>query len=148
MLRKTTLLLALVTGGLLLVACGPLSPAPAGGGGLAGREVAVEDGSYTEVTVGELETLLADKDFLFVNVHIPFEGDIPGTDLSIPYDEVEQNLGQLPADQDAMVVLYCRSGRMSAIAAETLTRLGYTNVYDVAGGMVAWERAGGSIMGR
>jgi rhodanese-related sulfurtransferase len=88
--------------------------------------------------------MLENKDFVFVNVHIPFEGDIADTDLSIPYDQVTEaaNLAQLPADKDAKVVLYCRSGRMSAIAAEALLKEGYTNLWNLDGGMVAWEQAG------
>lgn len=84
----------------------------------------------------------ADKDFTFVNVHIPFEGDIANTDLSIAYNEIEQNLEMLPAEKDAKIVLYCRSDRMSRIAAETLVDLGFTNVWNLDGGMVAWEQAG------
>jgi len=41
-----------------------------------------------------------------------------------------------------MVVLYCRSGRMSAIAARRLVRLGYRDVWELAGGMDAWQRQG------
>jgi phage shock protein E len=44
-------------------------------------------------------------------------------------------------------VLYCRSGNMSAEAAETLVGLGYTDVWDVRGGMIAWERAGFRLEG-
>ena len=109
---------------------------------VVGQKVSVEGGSYTDVSVAEMQTMLADKDFTFVNVHIPFEGDIAGTDLSIPYDQIDQNLGELPADKDAKIVLYCRSGRMTAIAAQTLINLGYTNIWNLSGGMVAWERAG------
>lgn len=116
--------------------------------GFTGQDVSVADGEYTDITVSDLEQMLENKDFVFVNVHIPFEGDIPNTDLSIPYNEIDQELGQLPSEKDARIVLYCRSDRMSTIAAETLASLGYTNVFNVEGGMVAWERAGLPIEGR
>jgi rhodanese-related sulfurtransferase len=92
--------------------------------------------------------MLKNKDFVFVNVHIPFEGDIANTDLSIAYDEIDQHLDQLPANKEARIVLYCRSGRMSGIAAETLVGLGYTNVANLEGGMLAWEQAGSPIEGK
>jgi len=108
---------------------------------VVGKQVSVDGGSYTDMSVTELQTMLGKKDFTFVNVHIPFEGDIAGTDLTIPYDQIAQNLDKLP-DKNAKIVLYCRSGRMSAIAAETLVGLGYTNVWNLDGGMVDWEGAG------
>jgi len=86
--------------------------------------------------------MLKNKDFVFVNVHIPFEGDIAATDLSVSYDQIAQNLSQLPSDKNAKIVLYCRSGRMSEIAAEELVSLGYTNIWNLEGGMVEWEQAG------
>ena len=56
--------------------------------------------------------------------------------------EIEKDLDKLPADKNAKIILYCRSGRMSAIAAETMVRLGYTNVWNTEGGMIAWETLG------
>jgi phage shock protein E len=109
---------------------------------IAGETVTATGGTYQNVTPDELNTMLKDKDFVFVNVHIPFEGNIADTDLSIPYNEIEQNLSQLPSDKNAKVMLYCRSGRMSAIAAENLVGLGFTNIWNLDGGMVEWEQAG------
>ena len=112
-----------------------------------GEAVTVAGGSYTNVTADELDAMLKNKDFVFVNVHIPFVGNIAGTDSSIAYDQISDpdNLSQLPADKNAKIVLYCRSGRMSAFAAEELVSLGYTNVWNHTGGMMDWENAGYEI---
>jgi rhodanese-related sulfurtransferase len=109
-----------------------------------GENVTVDNttGSYTNVTPVELNILLKEKDFILVNVHIPFTGNIPGTDLSIPYDQIEQGISQLPAEKDARIVLYCSSGRMSQMAAEELVSLGYTNIWNLEGGMLEWKQAG------
>ena len=112
---------------------------------VTGETVSVAGGSYQNVTPDGLNTMLKDKDFVFVNVHIPFAGNIAGTDLSIPHDQIEQNLSQLPADKNAKIVHYCRSGHMSKMAAENLISLGYTNIWNLKDGMVDWEKAGYSI---
>lgn len=109
---------------------------------VSGETVTTDGGSYQSVTAAELHTMLKDEDFVFVNVHIPFAGNIAGTDLSIPYDQIEENLPQLPSDKNARIVLYCRSGRMSQTAVEELVSLGFTNVWDLKGGMADWEQAG------
>jgi rhodanese-related sulfurtransferase len=104
-------------------------------------------GSYQNITSDELNVMLKNKDFVFVNVHIPFAGNIANTDLSIPYDQISipENLSQLPDDKNAKIVLYCRSGRMSEIAAQELVSLGYTDIWNLTGGMVEWEQAGYEI---
>jgi rhodanese-related sulfurtransferase len=115
---------------------------------VSSQKVGVDGGAYTNVGPAELNAMLKSKDFLLINVHIPLAGDIADTDLSIPYDEIGQNLSRLPADKNARIVLYCRSGRMSAIAAETLVKLGYTDIWNLQGGMDAWEQAGFPIRGK
>lgn len=107
-----------------------------------GKPVIAAGGTYTNVTPSELKTMLDNKDFPLINVHIPFEGNIANTDASIPYNEIDRNLDKLPADKNAQIVLYCRSGRMSTEAAHTLVNLGYTNLWHLDGGMIAWQQAG------
>ena len=109
---------------------------------VTGETVSATGGSYQNVNSTELRTMLESKDFMLVNVHIPFAGNIPGTDVTIPYNEIEQNLDQLPTDKAAKIVLYCSSGRMSEIAAEELVSMGYTNIWNLKGGMVDWKQAG------
>ena len=138
MIRKLTkravLPVALLTA-LTLVATGcALLGAPSG-----------EDDGYTNIDVEQLAAMLEDKDFVLVNVHVPYEGEIPQTDLFIPFDEIAEHTDELPG-KDERIVLYCRSGSMSTTAAETLVSLGYTNVFEVDGGMRAWQAAGYELL--
>ena len=105
-------------------------------------EINFQKPNYKNVTVDELHEQLKNKDFILVDVHIPEQKHINGTDAFIPYDEIENQLENLPKDKDAKIVLYCRTGRMSEIAAEKLAENGYTNVYNVVAGVVEWIKRG------
>ena len=99
---------------------------------------------YENISVETLKSMMDTRrdSFVLVNTHIPFEGNLPDTDLSIPFNEIQDNLHLLPEDKDAEIVLYCRSDNMSTAAAADLVSAGYTNVKNLAGGFVAWNAAG------
>jgi rhodanese-related sulfurtransferase len=144
-MKRLYLLLLVIITAMLLAACNtttseaPLLPSK----GDIGQAVPVDGGGqYLDITPQELKTMLEKKDFFFVNVHIPYEGELPETDAFIPFDEIEGHLAEFPQEKDAKIVLYCRSGSMSATAAREMVRLGYTNIYNLDGGFRAWEEAG------
>ena len=135
-----TIFLLLLAAMLALVACSaPSTPS-------AATRVSVAGGSYTNVAPAQLKQMLAAKDFVFINVHIPYAGEIEKTDAFIPYNEIQPNISKFPADKSAKIFLYCQSGRMSVIAAEELVKRGYTNVWNLDGGMVAWRNAGWQVI--
>ena len=64
------------------------------------------------------------------------EGHIKGAIL-IPYTEIESKAEQMLPDKNKLILVYCRSGRRSKIAAATLSRIGYTNIKEF-GGIIDW----------
>lgn len=64
-------------------------------------------------------------------------GHIPGAIL-IPYTEIGDKAQDILTDKNALILVYCRSGRRSIIAAEALSQLGYTNVNEF-GGILDWK---------
>lgn len=121
------------------VACGGDDPRQA----VVGTAEAVPRAQLVGVD-GFVDFLDTTPSAVLVNVHIPYEGHIDGTDAFVPFDEIGTWEG-LPADPDAPIALYCRSGSMSAQATATLVDLGYTNLVDLDGGMNAWTAAGNTL---
>lgn len=120
-------------------------------GPLAGKRMVANDPpsqptTMAKITSPQLKTMLNRKDFFLVNVHVPYEGEIEKTDAFIAYDKVPENLGRLPKDRNAEIVVYCLTGRMSALAARELRGMGYTRVFDLSGGMKEWARRGYQIV--
>ncbi|MGE5850248.1 MAG: rhodanese-like domain-containing protein [Candidatus Methylomirabilota bacterium] len=68
-------------------------------------------------------------------------GHIEGA-VNIPVRTLAKNLDKLPADKATQIAVVCKSGIRAAYATMTLKLLGYGNVKDVAGGMMAWEKEG------
>ena len=102
--------------------------------------------SFATISSDQLAEKLGHKDFVFINVHIPYEGEIAQTDAFIPFDKIAENLDRLPKDRSAAIVLYCRSGRMSEIAATDLAARGFTRVSHVSGGMIDWQGSGRPVL--
>lgn len=125
-----------------LIALGAvLWPRPAAQAGQT--TVSTTGGTYTNISPERVAEMLASKDFVFVNTHIPYEGEIVSTNAFIAFEETgPQRVSEYPADKAAKVVLYCRSGRMSTTVAQELVAAGYTSVWNLDGGMNAWKAAG------
>ncbi|MHB0914926.1 MAG: rhodanese-like domain-containing protein [Thermoleophilia bacterium] len=96
-----------------------------------------------EVTVPETEKLIAENGALVVDVREPREyaaGRIPQS-RHIPMSQFSSRLGDLDSDRDRPIVVSCRSGRRSASVSVMLCRQGFSEVYNLKGGINAWTRA-------
>ena len=116
------------------------------GGGSDGTLVQANGGHWTNITPDTLASMLPTKDFALLNVKTPYMGEIAGTDLYIPYNQLAARAAELPRDKSAKITVYCRSGNESAIAAQTLIDLGYTNIDNLDGGMTAWTASGRQLV--
>jgi len=114
------------------------------GGSMASMDMDRGAMGYASLSVDDFAARLSQEAFV-VNVHRPYEGEIDGTDAFIDFAEIVGD-PRLPADTDTPILVYCKTGRMSAAAAEDLVDAGYTDVAHLDGGMEAWEAAGRPLL--
>ena len=133
-MRARIVIGALLIGSLVLAGC-------SNGGTTTTSGADASASSHQVLTPVQLHDMLASEDIYLVNVHVPYEGEIPGTDAFIPYTEIASKLDELPFGEQ-QVVIYCRSGNMSGEAADAMVAAGAPPFYELSGGFYAWQNAG------
>jgi len=102
--------------------------------------VETADGIYQEISPAEVKKILdSGEKIILLDVRTKEEydeGHIPKSIL-LPYTEIDEKAAKLLPDKNASIIVYCRSGRRSKIAAKMLLRLGYTKIADM-GGINRW----------
>ena len=95
---------------------------------------------YVNITAEEAKEIMDTEDsYIILDVRTQEEydqGHIPGAVL-IPDTEIEAKAEEVLTDKDQLLLVYCRSGRRSKLAAEALVELGYTNIKEF-GGIIDW----------
>ncbi len=113
------------------------------------EQVAEAKQRIREVSAEDVQLMLArGEPVAVVDVREPNEwaaGHVLGATL-IPRGVLEFDV-EAAVPRDAPVVVYCAVGGRSALAADTLQQMGYTNVASMRGGIQAWADAGGEIAG-
>ena len=110
--------------------------------GFAGcaQEEEVVEITYQQITAQEAKSLMdTETDYVIIDARTEEEfatGHIPNAIL-IPEYEIAQRAEEELPHKDALILVYCRSGRRSKIASEELVKLGYTNVKEF-GGIIDW----------
>ena len=99
-----------------------------------------QEAVYVNITVEEAKALMdSEEGYVILDVRTQEEydqGHIPGAVL-IPDTEIEARAEGVLTDKNQMILVYCRSGRRSKLAAEALVKLGYTNIREF-GGIIDW----------
>ena len=97
--------------------------------------------TYEQISGAEAKALMdSESGYIIIDARTQEEydqGHIPGAILIPEYEIADRAEKELP-DKDQLILVYCRSGRRSKIAAEKLVKLGYTNVKEF-GGIIDWE---------
>ncbi|RZI44186.1 rhodanese-like domain-containing protein [Herbaspirillum sp. HC18] len=111
--------------------------------GLASCGALASAADFKDIDVQQGQAL-AKQGALLLDVREPDEyaaGHAPGSTL-LPLGQIKDRANEIRTYRDKPVVVMCRSGKRSAQAAGILTQLGFTSVYNVQGGILAWEKAG------
>ena len=99
-----------------------------------------EKAMYQQITAEEAKKIMdSGEEHIVLDTREQEEfdnGHIPGA-LLIPYTEIENKAEEMIPDKNAQILVYCRSGRRSKIASQSLSKLGYTNVKEF-GGIIDW----------
>ena len=95
---------------------------------------------YVNITAEEAKQIMdTEEGYIILDVRTQEEydqGHIPGAIL-ISHEEIAEKAEDVLTDKDQLILVYCRSGRRSKIAAEALVELGYTNIKEF-GGIIDW----------
>ena len=97
--------------------------------------------TYYQIPQDEAKRIMDEEsDYIIVDAREQSEydeGHIKGA-IVIPYTEIEQKAEEMLPDKEQLILVYCRSGRRSKIAAQSLANMGYTNVKEF-GGIIDWQ---------
>lgn len=118
---------------------------PAGVSATVANEPPAAREPFARLDPAAFEERMKNEQAMVINVHVPYEGELAGTDAFIPYDRIKGD-PRLPKDKGTELLLYCRTGRMSEEAAVDLHEEGYTNIAHLEGGMKAWEASGREVV--
>ena len=95
---------------------------------------------YVNITAEEAKQIMdSEEEYIILDVRTQDEydqGHIPGA-IVISHEEIAEKAEKVLTDKNQIILVYCRSGRRSKIAAEALVELGYTNIKDF-GGIIDW----------
>ncbi|NPA71291.1 MAG: rhodanese-like domain-containing protein [Gammaproteobacteria bacterium] len=98
---------------------------------------------YKSVNTDEATRLFNDDAYLLdVRSAGEYKDGFIGNAKNISVSDLSASMGQLPKDKEQPVLVYCLSGGRSGRAAGMLSKAGYTNVHNLAGGINAWKGAG------
>ena len=140
MKKYTVLAFAFLLGFSFIVSGNATTPAV-----MTAKDLVAEANKHiTNVPVSVAKELFDEGGYIFLDVRTAREfkmGHIPGA-VHIERGFLEFKINKQIPDKNAKIAVYCKVGGRGALASHTLVRMGYTNVVNIEGGWVAWEKAG------